>query len=278
MESIRTSSLFHYTKFQNLKDILSKGLVPNYCSEDLSTGETEFVIGLPMVCFCDIPLTRSDEFTNRYGQHAIALSKEWAIKNNINPILYTVDENIIVSLKFYKSYEQELYHEVVDAGGNPHSLKINLKDPNSLKKMVPFINHNNAYFANRKLFGYMKRYESEWKGKPLVNYVENEWRYVVGETLKTPWFWSRKDYMNWRGDVDKPKPKPKEDLVNNSLTFSVNDVTHIILEKENQVTRMIHYINSDQFTKIGGKEFVSADDKIKLISRIISFERIKKDF
>lgn len=103
MDSLRTSSLFHYTDFNGLKRILTGGLVPNYCSKDLTVGEREFVIGLPMVCFCDIPLTRTEEFTKRYGRHAIALSKEWAARNNINPILYAVDEDIIVSLRFYLS-------------------------------------------------------------------------------------------------------------------------------------------------------------------------------
>lgn len=278
MDSLRTSSLFHYTDFNGLKRILAGGLVPNYCSEDLTVGQEEFVIGLPMVCFCDIPLTRTEEFTKRYGRHAIALSKEWAARKGINPILYAVDEEIIISLRFYRSYEQMLRQQVVQAGGNPHSLSVNLNDPQSVNNIVPFINHNNAYAANRKLFGYLKRYESEWQGKPLVNYVENEWRFVVGESEQTPWFWNREDYMTWRGDVNGPKPTPGEALQTHRLTFEPADITHIILEKEDQVARMIDFIDSSRFTRVGGSADVTAADKKVLISRIISLERVAKDF
>ena len=278
MDSLRTSSLFHYTNFNGLKRILAEGLVPNYCSEDLTVGEREFVIGLPMVCFCDIPLTRTDEFTKRYGRHAIALSKEWAARNNINPILYAVDEDIIVSLRFYLNYEQTQLQQVVQAGGNPHSLNINLNNPESVNNIVPFINHNNAYAANRKLCGYLKRYESEWQGKPLVNYVENEWRFVVGESEQTPWFWNRADYMAWRGNVENPKPIPGENLMSHRLSFEAADVTHIIIEKEDQVARMIDFIDNSKFTRVGGGTDVTATDKKVLISRIISLERVAKDF
>lgn len=278
MESLRTSSLFHYTDFNSLKRILAGGLVPNYCSEDLTVGGRQFVIGLPMVCFCDIPLTRTAEFTKRYGRHAIALSKKWAAKKGINPVLYAVDDDIIVSLHFFLNYESTLLQQVIEAGGNPHSLNINLNDPRSVGNIVPFINHNNAAAANRKLLGYIKRYESEWQGKPLVNYVENEWRYVVGDSEQTRWFWNRADYMAWRGNLDEPKPIPGENLLSHCLTFEVDDVTHIILEKEEQVARMIDFIDSDKFTRIGGYGEISTNDKTVLISRIISLERIAKDF
>jgi hypothetical protein len=124
----------------------------------------------------------------------------------------------------------------------------------------------------------LKRYESEWQGKPLVNYVENEWRFVVGESEQTPWFWNREDYMTWRGDVNGPKPTPGEALQTHRLTFEPADITHIILEKEDQVARMIDFIDSSRFTRVGGSADVTAADKKVLISRIISLERVAKDF
>lgn len=80
MDSVRTSSLFHYTDYLSLTKIIQTGLIPNYCSEDItykneageSLGE---IIGIPMVSFCDIPLSRIKEFSNRYGEYAIGLKK-----------------------------------------------------------------------------------------------------------------------------------------------------------------------------------------------------------
>ncbi len=277
MDSVRTSSLFHYTDMNALKRILLDGLVPNYCSEDLSVDGTEIVIGIPMICFCDIPLTRTSEFCSRYGNHAIGLSKDWAMRNGVNPILYAADNDVIISLSFYRNYEMMLLRQVRNAGGNPHSLRIELTNPNSVNNIVPFVNHHIAQAANRKLFGYVKRYESEWQGKPLVNYIENEWRYVVDDIDNTLWFWNKDDYMNWRGDVNEKKPVPNDELKARKLTFRADDITHIIVQTEEQVLRMIRFISN--LKQIGGiVDNVSDSDQKILISKIISQERISKDF
>ena len=279
MKSIRTSSLFHYTDYITLKRILVEGLIPNYCSEDLSVGDTDFVIGLPMICFCDIPLTRTAELCERYGNFAIGLSKKWALQNRINPVFYAADSSIIVSVRFYRSYETLLRTQVANSGGNMHSIPIDLNNPSSVQNIAPFFNLNNAYAANRVLFGNLKRYESEWQGEPLINYVENEWRFVVGESEDIQWFWRREDYMAWRGDVRKQKPKPTEVLKNHKLNFSPNDITHIIVQTEDQVARMIDFIDDSKFGHIGGNEETPSDnDRKRLISKIISQERIAKDF
>ena len=46
---------------------------------------------------CDIPLTRTSEFCSRYGNHAIGLSKDWAMRNGVNPILYAADNDVITT-------------------------------------------------------------------------------------------------------------------------------------------------------------------------------------
>ena len=94
--SYRTSSLFHFTKkLDVLKSILRTGIIPNFCKEDLSYEDRKRTIGVQMVSFCDIPLTRTSDFKKRYGEFAIGLSKEWAIRNQINPILYVNDMRIL---------------------------------------------------------------------------------------------------------------------------------------------------------------------------------------
>lgn len=124
MSNYRTSSLFHYTTYNGLKSILKQGIIPNYCKEDFSIDGDAFAVGIPMVSFCDIPLTRTYEFTKRYGHHAIGLSKEWALKNQINPILYIKNEDIISSLKFYKEYE--LYSKAKMATGLMNSIDLKM--------------------------------------------------------------------------------------------------------------------------------------------------------
>ena len=46
-----------------------------------------------MVCFCDIPLSRTEEHVKFYGEYGIGLAKEWAERNNVTPILYVSSTN-----------------------------------------------------------------------------------------------------------------------------------------------------------------------------------------
>lgn len=86
-----SNSLFHYTRtYDNLCGILRNGFKPNYCKETLLNGS---IIGLPLVSFCDIPITRANDF-RKYGKYAIGMERNWGISEGINPITYIVSDNI----------------------------------------------------------------------------------------------------------------------------------------------------------------------------------------
>ena len=276
MPSYRTSSLFHFTKEPGvLLRILETGLIPNYCREDLSYSDRTVNVGVPMISFCDIPLTRTSLFKARYGDYAIGLSKEWALKNHINPILYVNDERILLSLGFLRAYKSSLDSEVKSRGGGETSISINLFDPESLKGITAFINRGNAKDAVYSFMGYMKRYISKGPdGSDQSNYIENEWRYVVtGEGID--WKWSLDEYMAWRGNGDKPEPS--DALKAKKLTFNVGDITHIIVKTESEVHHIVDAILG--MKNIGGLDGLLADDGRKLLlTKIISQEKIEKDF
>ena len=74
-----------------LKDILQKKRIyPRYCYEKLDYLALNGLPGVafPMKCFCDIFITRLIEHTKTYGKYGIAFTKEWGIKNNIQPVHY----------------------------------------------------------------------------------------------------------------------------------------------------------------------------------------------
>ena len=76
MSSFRTSSVFRFTKeYESLTKILMTGIIPNYCEEDLSFDNNEFVVGIPMASFCDIPITLLDEHNSSYGNYGVAFTK-----------------------------------------------------------------------------------------------------------------------------------------------------------------------------------------------------------
>ena len=91
MKSYRTNSLFHYTKrLDDIISILTSGkLIPNYCSEDLSTkANPNYIIGIPQICFCDIPLSQVKEHIDVYGAYGIGVTKNFARDNKITPVAF----------------------------------------------------------------------------------------------------------------------------------------------------------------------------------------------
>lgn len=258
ISNFRTSSIFHYTIFNVLPKIITEGLIPNYCKEDLSENNGSLILGIPMVSFCDIPLTRTSEFNKRYGSHAIGLRKEWAEKNGINPILYFNNKCIANSLSNFIKMEQEQRNPT---GSNVMTFN---------------------QFSNKKpynlLLGYIKKYNGENLKKKTIqcNYEENEWRYVLKETDDIKWYWNKEEIDKWRGS-EKNKPAPIDYFKERKLKFDLDDLTYIIVEKESQVQSMIDKIS--KMEKIGGNSSkITENDKKILISKIISMEKIKKDF
>lgn len=277
MGQFRTSSLFHYTKsIDILYSILMEGLIPNYCYEDLSYRRNPGRgIGIPMVSFCDIPLSKTNLFVERYGKYAIGLTKEWAEDKRINPILYAKDENILISLSFQKTIEKRFADELKEHGGDERHVTFDLT-PGSKPQIVAFVNRINAHSANQSIHGMIKKYYGEYDGNIQINYEENEWRYLVEDTECTPWFWDKAGYEQWRGDRRTThKPVPNEALIKEKLQFTAQDVAFIIVSKEEEISDMVNFISSMEY--IANTE-ISEGDKLMLYTRIISLERIQKDF
>ena len=246
---IRTSSIFHFTKsLDSLIGILSNGLIPNYCSETLYDKEgINITLGIPMVSFCDIPLSRTYEHTIKYGYFAIGLGSEYAEDNNINPLLYIANDQLIRSA-----------FPSIFSGKNMRP-----------KTVLP-----SSYL------GLLKRTYGEFKGQEINNYAENEWRYIVPSDRKfLKWFYTKEEYMEWRGNVDDPKPSPMQNpfLESRKLIFTAIDINYIIVETEKDIPMLIAYLlNASQ---IGGSQTrLSDQDKYYLINHITSFERIRRDY
>lgn len=106
---ISANAIFHYTKEKAwLKSIINDNFIPRLSTEDISwalpkemTGENFEdwkSIKIPMVCFCDIPLSQVLSHADEYGDYAIGLTKEWAIKHKICPIIYSYPESDIAGI------------------------------------------------------------------------------------------------------------------------------------------------------------------------------------
>lgn len=93
MSRLSSTTLFHFThEFDTLVKILEEGLWPRYCVER-DWGDKDLII--PMVCTCEIPLSKMSFHQNKYGKYGIGLSKKWAKKKGFTPVLYVSDKSDI---------------------------------------------------------------------------------------------------------------------------------------------------------------------------------------
>ncbi len=152
MKSIRTTSLFHYTRLDNLKPILEKGLIPNFCKE-LDVLNPGNIIGIPMVSFCDIPLGRAAKFQKNYGRHAIGFTKEWGIKNGLSPIMYSTD----VSIKSFQGASKSAIAYIKPMKGSVKDAHHNNYEENEWRHTVS--DKNVAWFDDEVSY-------NRWRGDP----------------------------------------------------------------------------------------------------------------
>ena len=95
--AISANTLFHFTsKYDTLISILKSKFFPRLCLERglWHPGNRKWAV--PIVCFCDIPLSNMAEHTQKYGNYAIGIKKTWAIKQGITPVLYVHDNSSFI--------------------------------------------------------------------------------------------------------------------------------------------------------------------------------------
>ena len=244
--SARSNTFFHFTKDLNtLTKIISDGFWPKYCLEDISwqkfNGYDFFAF--PMVCFCDIPITRIDEHVNFYGKYGIGMSREWGEKNGLNPVFYISGNG--------PAYNAA--HSIV-------RISKKIDDPDESKNASDIIGDFVAYVKPTRGLMYVS-------GKPQEKefYQESEWRYLPKSEDIIP-FMPESDFRN------KDRLDQCHELTNNHcmLTFKPEDIRYIILEKDSEIPKMVDHIQN-------GTTKTSNEEKI-LISRFISLESIRHDF
>jgi hypothetical protein len=287
MSTIRTSSIYHYTReFRNLKSILVEGIRPNFCFEYYpNPKDDDYGIGIPMVSFCDIPLTKINNFSKRYGSYGIGFKKNWGVNNMINPVLYVRSDILKISL-----YNLKSLRTILTKAKDEYVRKYAQSIPNTTKKEISLFNNehgeeilrnvvllNSSEYAFYHLHGFSK-YVPDILGKNSV-YEENEWRYLVRDEEDHRWFWGIEDYQRWRGP-EKDSNGRKTKKPNSGiplLKFKVEDVNYIIVKKEKQIPPLIDFLH--KLNNIGGSEKLLSDSDLKiLLTKIISLEVIDHDF
>lgn len=243
-EKLSANTLFHFTNTQEkITSILRNEFYPRYSLEDLKPvlGPGKEV-AVPMVCFCDIPLSQINNQTERYGKYAIGLNKEWGIRNKINPIIYTY------------------------SGALSATLFSNMRK--ALKSNTAKDDYINLLCFTKPYKGKLWRH-GRYSKKEVIFYDEREWRYIPKVDLKKeeiPNFLWKDEFLNEKTLKNKHKKLEKK-----KLSFRPKDIKYIIVEKENEIYDMVSEIR-----RIKNK-FPYKEVEI-LITRIISMEHIREDF
>ncbi|MEK0446855.1 MAG: hypothetical protein RLZZ399_2176 [Verrucomicrobiota bacterium] len=245
MYSPRAGSLFHFTKnLDALKSILKDGFWPRYCLEDIrwqNFDQFEYV-AFPMVCFCDIPIGRIVQHVEFYGSYGIGVTKEWGLKNKLNPIVYLSGpeplggafnalSNVVFSHPDKKQVETGLEHF--------RHLVAHTK-PISGKMMVSGKEIDKEFYA-----------ESEWRFVPRQTGVEAFLKYDEFDSMRHEY-----DKVTWRDCLIK---------------LSGVDIRYIFVPSDGDIPDVIKFLQAEL------DHFSSRELNI-LMSRVTSLEAIKSDF
>ncbi len=237
----KSHTLFHFTKnIEVIKNILTDGFWPRYCLEDSSWYNIEY-LAFPMVCFCDIPLSRINDHVEFYGEYGIGLSKEWALKNSLNPVSYLSN-----STNYGQSINRLFENHATDKG----YYKDSARDLNAILSHIKPL-EGKMLIADGHL-------EKEF-------YQENEWRYVP--KINDIYQWLDKSTYDNQDELNELNNKTKEQC---SLKISPTDIKYIFVKKDTDIPDIINFIQTDM-------DKHSASDLKILMSRVISLESISAD-
>jgi len=245
---LSSNTIIHFTKSsQALKGILQENFKVKYCLEEISLGQ-ELFYAAPMVSFCDIPLSEIKEHIGKYGSYGIGLTKEWAIRKKLNPVLY-IESNSFLARSIYESYMQ-----------------LN-SDENFKWDLITEIQKNLV-----NILRYIKNYEADLKrvNETIRNYRfsdEREWRY-------TPSYEECK-YMAIHPEnyhSESRKKRLNDSIQHIRLDFEPNDIKYIIIESESEISDFLEILKKSKGNKY------SYNDVERLMTRILTTEQIKTDF
>jgi len=263
--SIHSETIFHMCdNIESLNGILKKSaFIPSFSREVIFAKENKtpdyFV---PMVSFCDFKLSELDIHFQKYGKYGIGLSKEWGMKNNLNPVLYISDECV---------FFQEFRLALIDSYNKITKLGSELNPQETQEQYQKILNTNNKLL---EIYCYMKNYQGKLeRNEEIIEDFrfadDKEWRYVPNNV----YFWPPRLIGCDETDPSKVKIRKKELNQNISknewLRFDYNDIKFLIVPNEQERCNIIGLIH-----KIYIDGCCSCVDTDLLISKIVIVDHL----
>lgn len=294
LNNINASSLFHFTRrFDTLQSIVKNGLRFSYAYEmyshemlskirltpgSKSMEEGQIGVAIPMISFCDIPITRASVHMDKYGEYAIGFDKKTMLEVYdliMNPVLYVSSDKLRKSLddfcSLYSDSKNDMLNSMISLAKKGKSAKS--------KEVYGLI----TSFVERKfdmgfILGLIKpAYDLS---NNYCYYDEREWRIfwpnINSKNKGWKWGVSQEEYDKNKNEWNKQLAIEK----NNYITFCegllASAITHIVVKKEAQIPRMIETLLTSK-TILGNRD-ISEEERLFLISKVTSLERIGLDY
>lgn len=165
-----SNTIFHYTSnIEHLRSILRNGFYPSYCRETIHTNGSLRSYAVPIVSFCDIPLSQVKDHMGKYGEYAIGLSIDWARKYGLNPVLY-LEDNAIVNdgVMGVMNFLHNDWHDILDEKEFGKFYDSTYKGAISMLQCIK--NYSGPLIRHGKDVGEYKFYdEREWRFTPKIH-------------------------------------------------------------------------------------------------------------
>ncbi|WNV06303.1 abortive infection system antitoxin AbiGi family protein [Candidatus Methylospira mobilis] len=270
--SVHSETIFHVcNNIEGLKGILKKNaFIPSFSREVVyAKGDKTPYYFVPMVSFCDFKLSEMDFHFQKYGKYGIGLSKEWGIKNDLNPVLYINDECV-----FFQDFRKAL----IDSFNEINGLSGARNSQGTQEQYESIININNKLL---EIYCYIKNYQGELdrNGEIIEDFRfadDKEWRYVpkiVGVLDALGFRWPIR--LIGFNETDNIKIKNRKTELNKNISksewlrFDYDDVKFLIVPNEVERYNLIKAIYK---INVGG--CFGCIDKALLISKIVIVDHL----
>ncbi|HDV8874658.1 TPA: hypothetical protein QIY58_003480, partial [Escherichia coli] len=235
--SLHPTTLFHFTKNE---DAFYSILAEKYFKPFLAREEIRGVGGrrrfaVPMVSFCDIKLSQIRDHSGKYGEFGLGLTKSWAEKKGLHPVLYMNKSSEIFSK--YNARIRLIKNKLVPlwkARGNLDT-----------KNRIEFEKLKAEYSDLYNLLRYMKNYRGKLErkdNKTIENYIyadEKEWRYVPAPFIGDLW----PSLSLERVITSDDKAKISSKFSKFGIDFEFNDIKYILIPKEQHIQKLINFLS-----------------------------------
>lgn len=242
---ISSNSIIHFTAGkQALKGILTDNFRLKYCRETIVLGDSTLILHVPMVSFCDIPLSQIKDHIGKYGSYGIGLTRKWAIDNNLNPVLYLEPQSHLA-----KSYLDAFRFFGKDK-----------REDDDYKSALK--NFADAFRYIKNYQGTLTRKDVEFSDYRFSD--EREWRYVPATSSECKMLYTG-------GSSKEVVENATTSLEPMRLKFEPKDIKYIVINDDSEISEFVAHLRDAK-----GSNF-SLQEVEKLTTRIMTAEQIKTD-